>query len=138
VHDQSGGYDPAVPHVSELICQANRLLDGTDAGTRDAALSALDGASSVLQAVELAGLIDQLDKSRQPEARDALKALPGSVDAALLAVLKGALKRGLQVVIQWKPGPNTELQVWEAVDGNVGHVGVMLITPYARESAASS
>jgi len=36
-------------------------------------------------------------------------------------------------VLQWKPGPHIVLQVWEAVEVGVGHIGVMLVTPFARD-----
>jgi hypothetical protein len=116
-----------------LVHRANRLLDGIDAKTSKRARRVLSTASSVLDAVERAGLLEELGGAANAEARAALAALPITVDAALLAVLKAAVQRRLPVVIQWKPGHTVELQVWEAVEGRVGHVGVMLITPYARD-----
>jgi hypothetical protein len=119
-----------------VIHRANRLLDGTDPKVQKQARKAVAEASSLLDAVERAGLLEGLGDAEKVEARAALTALPKTVDTALLAVLKGALRRRLPVVIQWKPGPNTELHVWEAVEGDVGHVGVTLTTPYARDLAA--
>jgi hypothetical protein len=97
---------------------------------------ALASASSVLDTVERAGLLEELESTAKAEARAALAALPITVDAAFLAVLKAALDRSLPVVIQWKPGTTVELQVWEAAEGQVGYVGVTLITPYARDLSA--
>ena len=125
-----------MPHVAQVIHRANRLLDGTDPVAQTGALIAVTGASSVLDAAQRAGLFEGLNGPGNMEARSALAALPGSVDAALLAVLKGALERTLPVVLQWKPGPYIELQIWEAVEDDVGHIGVMLITPFARDLRA--
>ncbi len=122
-----------MPHIVAMIRRANRLLDGTDAQVRDEARTALADASSLLEAAERAGLLEEFGDQDKAQARAALAALPITVDTALLAVLKGAVQRGLPVVIQWKPGANTELQVWESVEENVGQVGVLLITPYARD-----
>jgi len=122
-----------VPHAIRLVHKANRLLDGLDPNASRRARRVLASASSVLDAVERAGLLEDLGEAADAEARAALAALPPSVDTALLAVLKGALERRLPVVIQWKPGAFVDLQVWEAVDGKAGHVGVMLTTPYAGD-----
>jgi hypothetical protein len=116
--------------------RANRLLDGTDPVAQTAALRAVSEASSVLDAAQRAGLFEGLSGPGKKEARSALAALPASVDAALLAVLRGALERTLPVVLQWKPGSHIELQIWEAVEDDVGHIGVMLITPFARDLRA--
>jgi hypothetical protein len=121
-----------VPHVAKLVHRANRLLDGTDAQEWRRAKDAVDHAETILEAVDRAGLLEQLGEPARAEAHTALEALPATVDVALLAALKSALHRRLPVVIQWKPGTNVELQVWEATEGEVGHVGVLLITPYAR------
>jgi hypothetical protein len=125
-----------VPHAAALVRRANRLLDGTDAEASRLAEMAVDAASSVLDAVERAGLLEDLGEPAIVDARAALEALPLALDTALLAVLRSALKRRLPVVIQWKPGTNVELQIWEAVEGEAGFVGVMLIAPYARELGA--
>jgi hypothetical protein len=127
-----------MPHVAELIYRANRLLDGTDANTRNAALDAVGGSKTVLQAIKRAGLLKQLTPEAKTQANEGLSALPAAVDQALLAVLKSALEREMPLVLQWKPGSSVELQVWEAADGNVGHIGVLLITPYARDLANST
>jgi hypothetical protein len=113
-----------------LIPVANRFLDGIDPGATEVARSALAESQSLHEAMTRAGLLDQLDKSVIEETRSFFAALPVSVDAAIRAVIGSAVERGLPVVIQWKPGPATEVRAWETVERNVGHVSILLITPH--------
>jgi hypothetical protein len=113
-----------------VIPAANRLLDGIDPEATEAARGALAESQSLLEAVTRAGLLDQLEKSVIEDTRSFFAALPVSVDVAMRAVISGALERGLPVVIQWKPGPTAEVRAWETVEGNVGQVCILLITPH--------
>jgi hypothetical protein len=124
-----------MPYGLSALHRANRSLDGLDPDLHEAARSVVAQASTVLEAWEGAGLFDHVDESRRDEIRSALTALPPAIDAALIATLKSALDRQLAVVVQWKPGMSCELQVWEAIDGTAGHIGILLITPYARDMA---
>ena len=119
-----------MPHMVALVRIINRGLDRD--GDLGAAAAALENASTVLEAARAAEMLDH-DSVRSDHAEALLGALPPAVDAALLATLRSAVGRGVGAVLQWKPGPSVELQVWEAVEGDVGHVGILLVTPPARE-----
>jgi hypothetical protein len=119
-----------------IMRRANRRLDGIDRAEKIQVLAAVTDATTLGDAAERAGLLDEAGGFDGAEARAALDALPGSVSAALLAVLRDAVERDAPLVLQWKPGGAVELQVWEAMDGDVGQIGVLLISPYGRELAA--
>jgi hypothetical protein len=92
----------------------------------------------VLEAAESAGLLNGLAAPVEQEARSALGALPASIDTALLSILKGALERNVPAVLQWKPGPHVDLQVWESADNGVAQIGVLLTLPFGRDLGSSA
>jgi hypothetical protein len=117
-----------------LVRMTNRALDRD--GDLSGVAEVLANAPSVLDAARSAGLLDGGGVDAD-HAADVLAKLPPAVDAALLATLRNAAERGVGAVVQWKPGADVELGVWEAVDGDVGHVGVLLVSPPGRKLAAS-
>lgn len=125
----------AMPHMVALVRIANRAFD-RDGDLRTIA-SALAESTTVVEAARHAGWLDAKGVDAD-HAGDALAGLPRSVDAALLAVLRDAVDRGVGVVFQWKPGAAVELQVWEAVEDGVGHVGILLVTPRGRNLATGA
>ena len=124
-----------MPHMVALVRIVNRSLDRD--GDLGAAAAALGEAKTVLDAARTAGMLNH-DSVDADHSASLLGALPPAVDAALLATLRSAVDRGVGAVLQWKPGPSIELQVWEAVEGDVGHVGILLVSPPARDLAAGS
>lgn len=124
-----------MPHMVALVRIVNRAFDRD--GDLTEVASVLAEATTLAEAAERAGMLDEEGVAVDHAAR-ALAALPPAVDAAALAVLRNAVDRGVGAVLQWKPGAAVELQVWEATDGDAGHVGLLLVTPMGRELAASS
>ena len=119
-----------MPHMVALVRIVNRGLDRD--GDLGGAAAALSEAKTVLDAARTAGMLDHpgLDPDH---AAALLGALPPAVDAALLATMRSAVDRGVGAVLQWKPGPSVELQVWEAVEDGAGHVGILLVSPPGRD-----
>lgn len=115
----------------------NRFLDRQDEVLTEAARDAILGATTIADAVARAGLFDAPEIADADHARHALEALPASVGAAMLGALTSAVKSELPVVLQWKPGVASEVHVWEVVEDGVGEIGILLITPYGRDLAAS-
>jgi len=127
-----------MPHMVATLRLVNRFLDRQDDLLAEGAKEAILGASTIAEAVARAGLFDAPEIANADHARRALEALPASVGAAMLGALTSAVQRDLPVVLQWKPGIASEVQVWEAVEDGVGQVGILLVTPYGRDLAASS
>lgn len=117
---------------------ANRLLDRQEELLTERAREAILGARTIAEAVTRAGLLDAPEIADADHARHALEALPASVGAAMLGALTSAVESELPVVLQWKPGVAAEVRVWEVVDDGVGQVGILLVTPFGRDLAASS
>lgn len=124
-----------MPHVQMMIVRANELL-GNRSLLPDVS-QRLAGATTLPAAVDALDLLDAVDEQYHDEARLALEAVPAAVEQALLGAVVNAASRGIPVIIQWKPGSHVELQVWEAVADDLGHVGILLISPRAIDLAAS-
>jgi len=117
---------------------ANRILDRQDELLTERARDAILGARTIAEAAARAGLFDGPEIADADRALQALEALPASVGAAMLGALTSAVESELPVVLQWKPGVASEVHVWEVVDDGVGQVGILLVTPFGRDLAASS
>lgn len=113
----------------------NRSLDGFDRDSRHAVIDALRGTSDLRKAITRSGLLADADDIDAEALSAAVAGLPPSISATLRAALLSAAERDLPGVVQWKPGADVELQVWESVSDGVGQVGVLLITPRGRDLA---
>lgn len=125
-----------MPHMVAMLRLANRMLDAEDRSPSAALRDALDGSTTLVELAERIGLLD--GAADAGDAKAALSALPSSVAAAVLAVVRDAAERDVPVVLQWKPGVAAEVQVWEDVEDGVGQIGLLLVTPRGRELAGQS
>jgi len=66
------------------------------------AQSVVEASDTVHQAVESAGVLDQLSSDRgRVEARAVLAAIPPAVDEAIIAALENAFERRLPIEVSW-------------------------------------
>jgi hypothetical protein len=110
----------------DSIRAVNRFFDGFDEDAARRGRQALVDSESLLEAAERAGLLDRSERHDGGGLREMIEALPPAVATSLHGALRSAAERDLPVVLQWKPAAFVELQVWEAVEGGVGQVGVLL------------
>ena len=125
-----------MPHMTSVVRLANRFLDPTDERSgfeQSVVRDALGEASSLYEALRAIGALDGLDDRVRDDTEKLLRAMPSSVENAVLGALKSGTDRSLPVVLQWKPGTSFEASIWEATDGDVGQVGVLITTPFARD-----
>jgi hypothetical protein len=130
-----------VPYIVAFIQQANQLFDPPGDWNPEALLESLEGVDTVMDGIEQFGLLDAIQRREYHDsARAIVSQLPPSLDAAVLAVLRSALSRGLKTQFTWKPAYAFELDIWEssrfeadakAKGGGawVGLVNVMILSP---------
>jgi hypothetical protein len=124
-----------MPHRVVALRRLNRFLDRLEPDKAPLVLEALRSTTDLGDAAAAAGLVDGADDVDIEAVREALAGLPPAIAASLHATLLSAAERELPVVVQWRPGSEVELHVWEALDDGVGQVGVLLISPRGSELA---
>jgi len=134
-----------VPYVVAFIEQANQIFGPAEGFDAEALLRMLEGVDSVRDAVERFELLDAIegDQNRRVAA-EFLQLLPPSLDAAVLAVVRSSLARGLPIQFTWKPGYAFELGLWESSlheedkERWVGLVNVLIVSPDPPEGGAAA
>jgi hypothetical protein len=123
-----------MPHLVATVEKANLTFGGLqrDVQQRDDLRRVLQSSNSVLEVVEQVDMLSGLDAQGVEDAQVFFGALPGGLQAALLSALDNALERNLQITFAWKPGYDFELQIWEAAEGDVGALNVMIASPWPR------
>jgi hypothetical protein len=131
-----------VPYIVAFIQQANQIFDPPGVIDSDGLLEALNGVDTVLEGIaqfELLGAIE--DDEIRRLALEFIQLLPPSLDAAVLAVLRSALSRGLKTQFTWKPNYAFGLDLWESSKFDeeagvwVGLVNVLILSPDPIEEA---
>jgi len=116
---------------------ANEALGSPGAGNYRAARSAVEGASTVREAVENGGLLEGFPEAIQREARAVLDALPDDVNRGVLEALRGAFESGAAVEVFWE-----ETTVDAGISHRVGtegeRVSITLVTPHGRNFGGTS
>ena len=123
-----------MPHLVATVQTANVKFGALkrDATARDSVRRALQSSSTVFEAAEQLELLSDLDDQGRDDAAVLLKAIPAGLQAALLSALDNAAGRSVPVQFAWKPGYDFELQIWEATEGDVGGMTMMLVSPWPR------
>jgi hypothetical protein len=145
-HSRWPGWEAStVPYVVAFIEQANQIFGPTEGFDAEALARMLEGVDSVRDAVERFELLDAIEGDQnRAVAAEFLQLLPPSLDAAVLAVVRSALARGLPIQFTWKPGYAFELGLWESSlheedKGRwVGLVNVLIVSPDPPEGGAAA
>jgi hypothetical protein len=109
----------------------NQMFADYDGDGRMTARRAVDGATSVHDAIERANLYETLAEDMATEARAVIGALPPEVDRQIVSSLSDAFERDVPVTIEWQE--HTEITV-EVTSGDApNEVHIILRTPAGRE-----
>jgi hypothetical protein len=114
-----------------VMPKANEALGSPGAGNYRAAKSAIEGASTVREAVENGGLLDGFPDDIQREARAVLDALPDEVNRGVLDALRGAFESGAAVEVIWEED-NADTTIRHRVATGSERVTITLVTPHGR------
>jgi hypothetical protein len=117
-----------MPAAGPIKQNSVQFLDGTNTPAQDLARAAVDGASSVREAVERVNLLAGEEESIVREAFAVLGGLPEAIDRGLLATLRSALGRRIPVEVDWEEGEHISFRVTEVV--SPPRVDIVLITPH--------
>jgi hypothetical protein len=115
-----------MPGATPSIQKANQILSGSDPGAQSAALEAVIGAQSILDAMETLQFLDDIVDELADEVRAVMAALPESIDQAFLAAIRSALGRGVRVTLSW----NEEDVIGLCVSESEGAITIKLSTPH--------
>jgi hypothetical protein len=111
--------------------KANEALGSPGAGNYRAAKTAIEGASTVREAVENGGLLDGFPDDIQREARAVLDALPDDVNRGVLEALRGAFESGAAVEVLWDEN-TVDTTISHRVATENERVTITLVTPHGR------
>jgi hypothetical protein len=121
-----------MPAAIEVIPKANEALGSPEAGNYEAARAAVDGASTVGEAVENGNLLSGFPEDIQREARAVLDALPADVNQGVLDALRGAFDSGAAVEVAWEQVELEDGISHRIEPGDGGTVRITLVTPHGR------
>ena len=93
--------------------------------------SAVEGATTVREAVENGNLLDGFPDDIQAEARAVLDALPDDVNRGVLEALRGAFENGTAVEVFWDEN-RTDATISHRVATEPERVTITLVTPHGR------
>jgi hypothetical protein len=110
---------------------ANEALGRPDSGNYRAARSAVEGATTVRDAVENGGLLEGFPEEIQREARAVLDSLPDEVNRGVLEALRDAFESGSAVEVFWEEN-TADSAISHRVGTETERVTITLVTPHGR------
>jgi hypothetical protein len=121
-------------YMAETMAKVNEVFAATQNFHPGELLDTFQSAETVGQAAEMLGLLAVLDPEQQGPMTEFLASIPPAIDAAIVAVARNALQRGLRVTYTWQPGYDFELRVWDVAFEHRGMVNVHVSSPHPQEA----
>jgi hypothetical protein len=100
----------------------NQMLADYDGGGRTNIRGAVEGATSVRNAVERANLFETMEGDGAVEAGAVIDALPPEADRQILAALSDAFERDVPITFEWQPHADISVEVTPGEAPNEVHV----------------
>lgn len=120
--------------MSIALAKANEIFAPTTQFNPDVLLETLSGVDTIAAAVDLLDVAAVMTPSVQEPFQTFLGTIPASIDAAVLAAARGALRRKIPATFTWQAAAGFEVRIWDDAkqeeDGTwVGMVNVHLLSP---------
>jgi hypothetical protein len=119
-----------MPLFQAMSERANQLLGRDSIGGVAAEL--INPQQNLVEAATALGIAKTMDE------KNYLSSWPGAVQQAIVSSVHSAIVRGVPITMSWAPGPDFELQLWEAhgVASSPGGITMLLRSPYPVLGAA--
>jgi hypothetical protein len=113
-----------MPLLQTMSERANQLLRRDSIG--GIAAGVINPEQNLVQAATALGI------AKTTEEKNYLSSWPGAIQQAIVSAVHSAIGRAVPVTMSWAPGPDFELQLWEAhgVGPSPGGITLLLRSPY--------
>ncbi len=127
------GFMPA----AVIAIPLNQMLRDPASADYRAAAGVVSSAATVHDALVGTGILGQYSGNVAAEAQAVLRALPPSIDEAIMVALRSAFGRSIPVTLTWIEDPKIAVRLWEQEQEDGVRLNILFMSPDGQTFVAA-